>query len=745
MQLSTEWWFGALIVLRILILPLPAQSDVPANDSTHFVLVNAETGADIVNLEQDMVVDTSIVGSQSLTVRAETANYTGPLLWELGGTRRVETRPPYYLAGSRRTEEEESLILEVYPSNVLRKAGPHTVTITPVSSVFLEDVASTIDSNAANRSSVTFFIQHGSFAEDSISEDDVTSEPDCDTLDTTATCDFRATTDVPAVDADVYGRWNDFYSNGSSVRILAFTGPMAGENGMTDPGTYRAPSTFADYRCDLRLQASNATAIVPCFYSGTGNAANTGDTGGWVWQCLVRMDNTSVPWLWNVSFVQGTNVASTTYLSGSLGSPGAFFNGQSGTLSPPTGTLGRNRHHDTSSAPFWTGIHSVDFLNYIDFDGMKHTNQTNTYAAFVNETSGHTNILTWGGGRGRGIMGLLTKIGENGSGNVLSFTTLSDNVFPFIDPTDRLAYDISKLAQWEAVLAYAVQTGVSVILILQAERISDVDERNLYIREMVARFGPFVASFVVGSLETAKAIRALSGANSIGEIPSIFWRIDSPIYVEPVSVADSSGIDGVILGMFAPTTNEMFNALYAWKSTNPTLTIVSIVDIPDDSSSLLQSRLLWSHAFAGGSGILIQAPDGSPNDPSTDLGPISVLTETLLNVTRTIVYHFSRESFLRPNSDVILHHERNDTWCLADVALYTILIYRAANMSDTLELFLDDKQYTLEWIDSLTGVLVNGTLSIVNDSTPLLPSPPSNTTDWIARLFCTTNCSIQTV
>jgi hypothetical protein len=32
---------------------------------------------------------------------------------------------------------------------------------------------------------------------------------------------------------------------------LGFAGPLASESGMTEPGNYRPPSTFADYRLDV--------------------------------------------------------------------------------------------------------------------------------------------------------------------------------------------------------------------------------------------------------------------------------------------------------------------------------------------------------------------------------------------------------------------------------------------------------------------------------------------------------------
>jgi hypothetical protein len=743
----------ALIFLSLLPNRVHSKDDASTNATssviTHLVLVNAETGGDVVYLEQDMVVDTDIIGTESLSVRAETIeNYTdgGYILWEFAGTRRVETTPPFLLAGKSSIVSSRGDALEIFPSNALRKAGRHSITATPVSTVLLDDAATLASSKEASTYTVTFSIQHGTFEEDSVSEDATAADDDCASQNA-STCNsyHRVATDVPGVNADLYGRWNSMYYASSSVMVLAFTGPIAGENGMVDPGTYRAPSTFADYRCDLvvsPIATQNANTntlverVVPCFYSGSGNAANTGDTGGLIWQCLVRIDANATPFTWNVSFVQGTNVAATTFASGSRGNPGEFFNGQSGIFSPPTpNILARSLPLDASL--FSAGIHAVDFLDYLDFDGVLTTNQTKTYATFVNDTNS-TSAMTWGGGRGLEIMGFLARLGANANCSVLSFTALSDHVFPFVDRSDLLAYDISKLAQWEVVLAYAVQMGVSVLLNLQAERIADVDERNVYIREMVARFGPFVAAFVVDSLETAVAVRSLvlSGADVAGQTTAIFWTIDvSSAIVEPVTVSNDAGLNGIILLMSNPTTNFVYNSTISWKTTNPSLLITSIVSLLETGDSSFQSKLLWSNAFAGGSGVLIQYV----NEQSDEIVPLFVLTEMMAGVTSVILQSIALQSQLRPNRDILLDNDI-ETWCLADSMLNFILIYLSEGRN-AVELFLDQAVYTVEWIDAASGTVVNDTVAFVSGDDNLLSSPPSNTTDWIARLACTKNCS----
>lgn len=70
------------------------------------------------------------------------------------------------------------------------------------------------------------------------------------------------------------------------------------------------------------------------------------------------------------------------------------------------------------------------------------------------------------------------------------------NVFPFVRTDNQLQYDISKLAQLAVIFDYADQVGISLCVKLQ-DAASDTalnngklfEERKLYYREMIARFG----------------------------------------------------------------------------------------------------------------------------------------------------------------------------------------------------------------------------------------------------------------
>lgn len=70
------------------------------------------------------------------------------------------------------------------------------------------------------------------------------------------------------------------------------------------------------------------------------------------------------------------------------------------------------------------------------------------------------------------------------------------NVYPNVDPSDRLRFDVSKLAQWEVVFEHGTKKGMYLHFKTQ-ERENDHlldqgdlgNERKLYYRELIARFG----------------------------------------------------------------------------------------------------------------------------------------------------------------------------------------------------------------------------------------------------------------
>jgi hypothetical protein len=804
---------------------------------TNLVLVNADTGSDIVYLENNMIVDTSSIGTQALTIRADIVRHNDStytttssqlyVLWDLdnGVSRRIESTAPYMLAGKQQQQSSPNRnptsvtdAYEFFPSNVLRRVGQHVVIATPVPTMNAIDAIP--DSSGYKR---TFYIRHdgnNTFTEEALFNEEgcivaatnTTSSSSCTQSSTSTTT--TASTDVQPIFANRFGKWNTIrYSDSSSssihnniksginTRILAFSGPIASEHGMTDPGVeYRPPSTFADYRCDLivtisdnnnnnnvgdendeerRMNNTDSTIIIyPCYYSGTGNAANAGDIGGFVWQCPIRHtpknsnhdvaaetpynNNQSVWYQWTVSFVTGTNIATTTYMSGSNGNPADFFHNQRGEFELSiedkvnTNTTGNSMFRDATT--MYTGLDMIDFLNYIDFDGAPVTG-SNTYASFASYGTNDTQHRpTWGGGqRGAGIMSMVAKIQQTKNVNSISITTLSllNNVHPFIDPLmDRLSYDISKLAQWEVVFRYAADVGISTILNLQENDIVDYEERHLYIREMVARFGQYVTTYSVDSLQTAVYIRTLCG-NDTTVMPSILWRVNMDTEIVSVSALAHS-VDGIQLVIDNPTTDGFYEVCKNWKLSNEEIAIVASVSMQAaqyvNTSNHFFLDLVWSNLFAGGTGVFIQPTRTSNNSIEAIYGGLDLLRESFtmsdpsVDTIRTtwgqMVTSFT--SLPRICNDEL--SSSANTRCLSDNTLRHIALYVSANVTaDVIIQPLDaESQYSVEWIDPTTGTInITNTTTLVATGNLFILGGPPNRRDWIAWLVCKSGCESQ--
>ena len=581
----------------------------------------------------------------------------------------------------------------------------------------------------------------------------------------------------------------------NSTMILAFLGPVASERGMTEPGTYRRPSTFGDYRCDLILMnrknknnndtgANSSTTtnnkynnnnidtvmIVPCYYSGSGNAANTGAVGGVIWQCAIRLDHHHVQqqqqWLWThwkLSLVSGTNIATTTYVSGSHGNPAGFFHNVTGTRpvllssSNDASQLDDITSHvplfSKSSSPFITGVLAMDFLNCIDFDqedgDIPSHHQRHTYRAsesLVSTIPSHR--PTWRRGRGRAITGAISHLlRDTAAPMVLALTTLSfpHQVFPFVDPHDRLSYDISKLAQWEVVFRYAADVGLPIMLILNDDDDTlflDYEEQHLYVREMVARFGPYVVAYTVASLEMAEFIRALGGHHPM--TASIFWRI--PEHTEIVSISENvQSVDGIIYSTDYPSSRNAYEMVKNWKQSNPKTLIFMSAKIPFSATTNQTEniRWIWSTLFAGGAGVLLQPSRPSENETENGVMDFVSQNDAFVRNHRSISTIWEqRFASLSPNTmdcqDMFVSVADDAPCCWSDVGFVHVAIYIPAHITNDLFVrpqFLVDSQYRVEWIDPFTGTVETdvGVTTISGDRNRL-GVPPMATKDWIAWL-----------
>ncbi len=322
---------------------------------------------------------------------------------------------------------------------------------------------------------------------------------------------------------------------------LDFEGPNTSELASTNP--------FSDYRLDVTFTNGNATYIVPGFYSGCSNPADTSCDSGNIWKVNFAPDRTGT-WSWTASFKTGSDVA----ING--GGSSVSFDGDSGSFvvaesdksgrdfrSPGLGRLQYVGEHylkhsgttpDTPNGPWFVkaGADSPEnAFNYEDFDATP--DYENSLNKIGNKTwephqqdydASDAGDYTWANGKGTEMLGTINYIASEGS-NAMSFLTWNTAgdggaVFPhlftgdlddYTDPSiyknsaqwdlvEKDRFDVSKLAQWEKIMEYADKRGVYLhFKTMETENDNLMDsnsfgrERKLYYRELIARFGHHLA------------------------------------------------------------------------------------------------------------------------------------------------------------------------------------------------------------------------------------------------------------
>ena len=299
---------------------------------------------------------------------------------------------------------------------------------------------------------------------------------------------------------------------------LDFTGPKMGESA----------GTFLDHRLDVTFKhsATGQTITVPGYFAADGRAADSGASAGSVWRAHFNPPKDG-SWTWEASFREGDGVA----VNGKAGSSAGAFDGASGSIgvgrSNKSGDDLRGKgmlEHDGDQYLSFKGDGGV-FLksgvgspeNFLAYSGFDNTPGSHDYKPHVRDFDGGD--PTWSGGEGKGIVGAVNYLADQGvnSAYMLLMNVGGDgrDVWPWaatdlddirknagngkgsFDLTvDARSFDVSKLDQWERVFEHMQEKGIVLHLFLQETEndflLNDGDvgvERELFMREMVARFG----------------------------------------------------------------------------------------------------------------------------------------------------------------------------------------------------------------------------------------------------------------
>lgn len=283
---------------------------------------------------------------------------------------------------------------------------------------------------------------------------------------------------------------------------LTFTGPYADERG--------TPNPFRDFRLDVTFSRGDRSLVVPGYFAADGTGADMSSTSGDKWRVHFRPDEAG-EWSFKASFRRGKDVAMADDLQSGQAS---HFDGQSGTFSVEKsdksgrdfrgkGILRREGRYLRFQNGEWFlkgGADSPEnFLGYAGFDGA--APRSKTYEAHVQDWREGDPL--WKGRDGKGIIGALNYLSAQGMNSVYFLTNqvhvdAPRLVWPWVSPDlkDWDRYDVSKLDQWEIVLAHMDKLGLMQHVVL-GERENDFlldggtlgPIRKLYYREMIARFG----------------------------------------------------------------------------------------------------------------------------------------------------------------------------------------------------------------------------------------------------------------
>jgi hypothetical protein len=319
---------------------------------------------------------------------------------------------------------------------------------------------------------------------------------------------------------------------------LLVTGNSETETGSTNP--------FADYRLNVTFTKGSRSFTVPGYFAADGDAANTSATSGEVWKVHFTPDETGL-WSYEVSFRYGTLVAvSDNPTAGSAvgpdGTSGSFTIAANDKVVPDFRAKGRLSYVGEHYLQFEeTGEYFIkggadapeNLLAYYGFDN------TRDYGGAGSDLDGTSSFVSqgvtysyhgdglhhyephfgdwqtgdpdWGGGKGKNIIGALNYLASKGM-NSISFLTnnvMGDGmeVFPYVTyndlaspQSDRLRFDCSKLDQWNIVFTHAQTLGLYLHVKTQETENDQLldggelgNERKLYYRELIARFGHHLA------------------------------------------------------------------------------------------------------------------------------------------------------------------------------------------------------------------------------------------------------------
>lgn len=519
---------------------------------------------------------------------------------------------------------------------------------------------------------------------------------------------------------------------------LDFIGPETAEDA--------TPNPFTTYALTVNFRQGETLIPVRGYFAGDGAAAETSATAGRIWRIKFAPPAPGV-WTW------------TAEMNAPLDRTTGQINVAPESVVPVLRRDGRYLRFSDGTWFLKGGANSPEnFLAYDGFDGtyrigVADREGESKAGAAVHQYTPHildwqADDPSWQGGKGKGIIGAVNYLSDQGMNAVyfLTFNIDGDgkDVWPFADPTDMTRFDVSKLDQWDIVFDHMQAKGIALHIVLQeTENELTMDDgetgeiRQLYLRELIARFGHHPALIWNIGEENGPVFWRPEGQTDDQRRDMIRFIREADPYDHPIVLhthsepADKTEIAGPLLGLpeldglsfqvsdrrRAPSATKDW--LSQSKATGqPWLITMDEIgmwhtgakpDAMDPRHDSLRRYALWGHLFAGGAGVEWYF---GARFPSNDLTTENWRTrENLWQQTRVALTFF--DDYLpwwnmNPCGGVI---DRPDSFCFGNEDIRALYLIEGG----TGNLTLPEGTWDVHWFDPVAGgPLSRGTVERVS-------------------------------
>jgi len=573
---------------------------------------------------------------------------------------------------------------------------------------------------------------------------------------------------------------------------VTFDGPHA---------TEALPATFWDHRLTVSFDhpASGTRYVVPGFFAADGQAGKTHAKAGNKWRVRFTPDQIGT-WNYQAELVAGERVAVNDEPGTEVGlaDPSGSFEVTASSIEPSSADFrghGRleyvGKHHlrFAGSGRYFIKGGAGSPENFLAFDGIDGTydfaltpefpslgaDQLHHYGPHRDDwREGDPHWLDEDGQDAKGIIGLINYLGDQGLNSLylmpLTYAGDGNDIWPWVDPTTRDRFDVSKLAQWEWIFSHLQHRGVHIHLLLtetENENLFELedggapfaDTRKLFYREIIARFGHHLAlSWNLGEengwTDDKGGQRGLGNTTAQRKAFSQFIRdldpYDHPIKIHEIEIheiypqlAGFEAFEGPALQRHKDYNQLVIDHLnMSTAAGRPWLVSMDEPlgweyglrpDVDDPTRDGPRQDVLWGTFMAGGSGVEWYA-GWQNNAPTSDLSSedLRVRAEMWRQTKIALDFFYAYVPFwdMRAANDLVAG---DDDYVFVQ-ANEVYLVYLRDGGSAQLDLRAADGEFSVHWFDPRNGgdLQSNGVESVTAGSTVDLGEPPQDEDqDWV--------------